>query len=349
MSWIFRKRETAEQQVREAFSPHRAPKFKDVSGIASAPTVWMFASQDNNAILTYQGVAERMIMKEEDVKSVVRDWRELFRPGANPADLKKWKKDLQDFLEKEEKTGELQAKYPNSFRQIQEKDGKEVRNWESERKFIDKLNNDHMFRSQFRLTKDAKQSDLETIRLGLDFIERNRLSWQEYESNKREAILNAQKEERERRFGRRTFGIGVATVAAGVLTLALSTCVTSVGNNLKKVENDLKSQEIELKKNEEQSKESSRRLDNYSSFGGALSKLNWAALNKNKEQLLSNCTDVVSKFLDLAKGDRQAINSKYKKITSLCADLAANRPADQIFPEIDSGVRELMSVLDTVE
>lgn len=126
----------------------------DIFDILSA--TWIFACRDENPIISYQGLRQRLDLKPSfDIVGLVKARRDLFRIGAPESRIGEWKETL--------KGG---TKLPSWLREIK---------GEAERlKAIDSLSSDDVFRSQFRAHRDAPQSDLSELNWGLQHIERLR-------------------------------------------------------------------------------------------------------------------------------------------------------------------------------
>ncbi len=118
--------------------------------------IWILACNDENPIITYEGVKYRLgLPSDYDLKSLVQSRGEMFRRGLTSRRLESWKEVMRS--------------------------GKHLPSWirdtedDSERKAkIDGLTADDLFRSQFRATADAPRSPIEIIDWGLQHIERLR-------------------------------------------------------------------------------------------------------------------------------------------------------------------------------
>src|SRR6478735_3418366 len=80
--------------VRPSLSPKRTPITKtDELDILSA--VWILSCNDDNPIMTYQGISDRLNLPEGfDVKALVAGRRELFRTGLLESRLTGWKQEM---------------------------------------------------------------------------------------------------------------------------------------------------------------------------------------------------------------------------------------------------------------
>lgn len=158
--------------------------------------IWILSCRDENSIMTYKGIAQRLAMvAPEDVdviKDIVKSRPEFFRQGILRARLNTWKSEM--------RAGEHR---PSWISEIKDKD--------DQAKAIDEITKLDCFRNQFRTGERAAKVDIEIIDWGLKHIERLRKD-----------VL----EERESRFKR----IGMIWLPFGSLFLALvSVSVASVG------------------------------------------------------------------------------------------------------------------------
>lgn len=69
----------------------------DLEELDLISAVWIFASNDENHLITFEGTRERLGLEESfDVKSLVLRRRELFRPGAPPGELEEWQASMRN-------------------------------------------------------------------------------------------------------------------------------------------------------------------------------------------------------------------------------------------------------------
>src|SRR5262245_3924703 len=114
----------------------------DVFDVLSA--TWVFACNDENPILTYDGIRHRLNLSSSyDIRSLVQSRSDLFRRGAPTHRLDAWKKDMK-----------AENRFPNWICEITQDDA-------LRRKMIDGLTREDVFRSQFRPHSDAPKSSLE--------------------------------------------------------------------------------------------------------------------------------------------------------------------------------------------
>ena len=111
---------------------------------------------DDNPIMTYKSVAQRLNLSADfDVKAIVASRPELFRPGILKSRLDAWKDKMRTGL-----------KRPNWI--------VEIRDFAEQRKVIDSLTREDVFRNQFRVDEEAPKSNIEIIEWGLQHIDRLR-------------------------------------------------------------------------------------------------------------------------------------------------------------------------------
>ena len=125
----------------------------DVFDILSA--IWVFACNDENAIVTYEGLRYRLALPSSfDIRALVKKRTDLFRMRIPPSQLATWKADM------------LQRKRLPVW----------IQNLPHEQHVaaIDAISPDDGFRSQFRANAGAERSDLEILKWGLEHIERLR-------------------------------------------------------------------------------------------------------------------------------------------------------------------------------
>lgn len=118
--------------------------------------IWILASNDENPIISYQGIKYRVGLPDDyDVKQLVGSRAELFQGGLPAHRLRDWKEVL------------LTGRHlPSWIRDIQDRD--------TQRATIEGLTSEHVFRSQFRAERDAPKSQVEIIDWGLQHIDRLR-------------------------------------------------------------------------------------------------------------------------------------------------------------------------------
>lgn len=131
-----------------------AIKEPDVFDILSA--TWILASNDENEIITYEGIKNRLnLPKNFKIKELIQSRGELFRKGVPESRLRLWKDEM--------RTGHH---LPSWIKEIEDNTERD--------KAIDSLTTNDVFRSQFRTGRDSPQSPIEIINWGLEHIERLR-------------------------------------------------------------------------------------------------------------------------------------------------------------------------------
>lgn len=118
--------------------------------------VWILSCNDENPLVTYEGIKYRLSLPDEyDIKTVIRSRGELFRPKVVPHRLEEWKKQM--------------------------KDGKHLPSWISDIQDptvrvakIEGLSVDDVFRNQARTRSDSAPASIEVIKWGLEHIDRLR-------------------------------------------------------------------------------------------------------------------------------------------------------------------------------
>ncbi|MDM0077276.1 hypothetical protein QTH90_22910 [Variovorax sp. J2P1-59] len=118
--------------------------------------VWVFACNDENPLITYEGLRYRLNLESTtDVKKLVQSRVDLFRLGATVIRLERWKKDMCGG-----------TRLPRWISDIED---------ETKRKeAISAITVDDVFRSQFRIEEGAPKSSLDQLDWGLKYIERLR-------------------------------------------------------------------------------------------------------------------------------------------------------------------------------
>jgi hypothetical protein len=128
----------------------------DLEELDLQSAVWIFASKDENHLLTFEGIRERLCLDADyDVRRTVLKRRELFRPGAHAFELEQWKAKM--------RTG---RRVPPWIKQIEDP--------EQKARAIENLSEKDVFRSQFRTEPGATASSIEVINWGLDHLDRIR-------------------------------------------------------------------------------------------------------------------------------------------------------------------------------
>ena len=129
----------------------------DLDELDVVSAIWILASNDENHLLTFEGIRDRLGLSVDEVRSLVGKRRELFRPGAPPGDLDQWKTDMH-----------AGRRLPAWIRQVQDPAGRQ--------KAIDGLTAADVFRSQFRVKRGAPESPIPVLTWGLEHLDRLRKS-----------------------------------------------------------------------------------------------------------------------------------------------------------------------------
>jgi len=130
----------------------------DLEELDLISAVWILASNDENHLISFEGIRERLgLDKGFDVKGLVHKRRELFRPGAPPGELEEWQTSM--------RSG---SRLPTWIKVIPAE--------EERLAAIDALNQKDVFRSQFRASRGAPKSQVEIVSWGLEHIDRLRKS-----------------------------------------------------------------------------------------------------------------------------------------------------------------------------
>lgn len=118
-------------------------------------SIWILASNDENPIMTYEGISHRLgVNNTPRVKKLITAHQELFRLFVSPMQLDEWKGDM------------LKGdRLPGWLREMD----KGIRNVK-----INDLTREDVFRSQFRVEKNASKTPIEVIQWGLEHIDRLR-------------------------------------------------------------------------------------------------------------------------------------------------------------------------------
>lgn len=130
----------------------------DLEELDLISAVWILASNDENHLITFEGIRERLGLEEDfDVRGLVLKRRELFRPGAPPGELEDWQASMRNG-----------SRLPTRIKLIDEGPKRSVA--------IDGLSQKDVFRSQFRANRGAPKSQVEIVSWGLEHIDRLRKS-----------------------------------------------------------------------------------------------------------------------------------------------------------------------------
>jgi hypothetical protein len=165
-------------------------------------TIWVLASQDENPLMTYQGIRIRLSLPDDyDVQNMVRRHVDLFREGMPSKILELWKVDMRD--------------------------GRRLPPWikqavgASRDQLINSLGPNDGFRSQKR-TGDPAPSSLDVIKWGQALIEEKRKA----QSEALEATARTAKdarEETEKKWEKwKPYVIAIISALAGIIAAIIA-------------------------------------------------------------------------------------------------------------------------------
>jgi hypothetical protein len=130
----------------------------DLEELDLISAIWILSSNDENHLITFEGIRERLGLEESfDVKGLVLKRRELFRPGAPPGELEDWQASMRNG-----------SRLPTWIKLIDEGPKRSAA--------IDGFSQKDVFRSQFRANRGAPKSQVEIVSWGLEHIDRLRKS-----------------------------------------------------------------------------------------------------------------------------------------------------------------------------
>jgi hypothetical protein len=191
--------------------------------------MWMTACVDENPGVLYLSVDERLNIDEKRAKAIVKEWRELFRPGINPRDeherLPALRRHTVELLDKAKHERKITEDEYNGRKKDAENPSSNLEN--------------ECFRSQLRRELRSDRSSPDGIKLGLDFIE-----------NFRRSYLDFAAKTRDERQSRMQFWSILGTLLLGLIALFANVYVGMEANRLKKQDLALKQQELLLKQRE---------------------------------------------------------------------------------------------------
>jgi hypothetical protein len=128
----------------------------DLEELDLISAVWILASNDENHLVTFEGIRERLgLDASADVRALVLKRRELFRPGAPPGELDSWKVAMR-----------AGSRVPTWIKLIADS--------EEKKRAIEDLSDRDVFRSQFRVGTGAPVSQIEVVTWGLEHLDRIR-------------------------------------------------------------------------------------------------------------------------------------------------------------------------------
>ena len=146
-------------------TPKRTP-ISQTDDLDTLSAIWILSCNDDNPIMTYRSIAQRLILPEQfDVKALVRSRPELFRPRILLSRLNTWKDKM--------RSGKSRPGWLV-----------EIRDQKEQQKAIDDISIEDVFRNQFRVEDEAKKCSVELIEWGLRHIERLRRDLSEEKEGK---------------------------------------------------------------------------------------------------------------------------------------------------------------------
>lgn len=129
---------------------------QDAHDLDIVSAIWILACNDENPIITYEGIRSRLgLASEFDIKGLVGTRAELFRHGIPAKRLAKWKQEMR-----------AGRHLPAWIRDVDDEEKKTAA--------IEAMSVDSLFRSQFRAEANAPRSPIEIIDWGIQHIDRLR-------------------------------------------------------------------------------------------------------------------------------------------------------------------------------
>ena len=128
----------------------------DVDEFDVLSAVWILSCNDENPIITYDGLKHRLgLPSGYDIKSLIAKRGELFRKRVSDDRLQQWKNEM------------LAGKGVPSWIKV-------LNSEDDRRNAINAITAHDVFRCQFRASKNAEKSPIEVINWGLQHIDRLR-------------------------------------------------------------------------------------------------------------------------------------------------------------------------------
>lgn len=255
--------------------------------------IWIMSCNDDTPIMTYRSIAQRLNLTDTyDVRAIVRSRPELFRPGILSSRLNAWK----DLM----RAGKSRPAWIA-----------EIHDPIEQRRAIDGLSRDDVFRNQFRVEDGAPKCDVKLVDWGLQHIDR---------------LRKAASEEREAR-SRKWNSIIIPT---GSLIIALASVIGTVGAQLHS------SSEQEATKR--YAIEFGPKQRGYATFMDEMMSAAYFANAKDDDKTFDHLNRMeiafyaFEPFLDKAAGAETFKN--YKKFAELCAQLAGADHASQDYKDM---------------
>lgn len=273
----------------------KLPASESIDSLDVLASIWILSCNDENPIMTYKGLENRLNVPLTNIREIVQKRRELFRPGVSKRRLEEWKEKMLE--------NTLSRNYvPSYIRSIQDADER--------KKEVRSLSVDDVFRNQFRTEENVEKASLEVLNWGLGHIDRSRKARTEAH------------EERVKRWSNIRLPL-LSTLVA--LVAVMSSCFSQYQNvkiqqqNIAfqeastKEQEKLKAYEIELKPLQE----------SYAALVNALEESKRAVIEKSRNGFHSNFNTarksyyVVELYLE---SDAEKISNELTEIQKLCTD-----------------------------
>lgn len=256
--------------------------------------IWIMSCNDDNPIMTYRSISQRLNLPETyDVKAVVRNRPELFRQGILKSRLNAWKDKMKSGLSR-----------PNWIVEIHDAG--------EQRKTINSLTRDDVFRNQFRVEDEAGKCDLQIIEWGLQHIDR---------------LRKAAAEEKEA--GSRWWTSFIIPLVS--LGVAIVSVIGTVSVQWFSIREQAASKRYEVDFRPKQQA--------YSSFMLAINLIVGAVAAQNGAEYLAQMDQMELAFFSLepflSKQRREAIRAQYQDFLDLC-NKQLKRPRDQSAADKDT-------------
>lgn len=134
--------------------------------------IWILSCNDENPIITYEGLKYRLSLPDEyNIKSLIQNRGELFRPCVPAKRLDEWKEQM--------KAGKH---LPSWIKEITDKATRDAK--------IDEISREDVFRNQFRTKTSAGPAPINIIQWGLEHIDRLRKAGIEAREEKTKKITS---------------------------------------------------------------------------------------------------------------------------------------------------------------
>ena len=258
-------------------------------------SIWIIASIDENPLITYEGLKYRLGLPDSfDIKTLVHSRSELFRKATPQNRLDTWKNEMRN-----------SKRLPSWIKAFE--------NEEKRNSIIENLSVNDVFRSQFRIEKNAPKSDIEIIKWGLEHIKRLR-----------DAELDKKKG--------RTFFLSTVIIPALSIIIAGLSMFFSYKIQLSSNQNqmELKRYEVEFKPKQE----------GYVNYIKAVSDASIFSKSNLPINMMQSLTDAEQSFYILepflSDKDRERIENEYNSFYSMCCSIALSDSIKRYSSNVDS-------------